>query len=218
MTAAFDPVRFGKMPLIAILRGAAEGAVAPVVDALADGGILALEITMNTPDATRQIRRAREIAGERLAVGAGTVTCLRELDEACSAGASFIVTPVIDPEVIVACVQRSLPVFPGAFTPSEIHQAHRLGATMVKLFPANRLGPDYVHDLRAPLPTIPLLATGGITPESLPAYVNAGVAGFGLGSPLLDAARLRAEDWSWLRARAKEFCAAWQDSQKAAGK
>lgn len=214
--ARFDATRFAAMPLIAILRGQPIGLIDPVVQALADGGFVALEITMNTPGAAAQIRTAGACAGNRLAVGAGTVTSLAELDEAHAAGASFIVTPVVVPEVITECVRRGLPVFPGAFTPTEIHQAHRLGATMVKLFPAHRLGPGYVRDLRAPLSSIRLLATGGITPETLPGYAQAGVAGFGVGSPLLAPARLAAGEWDWLRQRAREFCAAWAASRPAA--
>ncbi len=173
---------------------------------------------MNTPGATAQIRAAVTSANNRLAVGAGTVTSLPELHEAHAAGASFIVTPVVVPEVIVECVRLGLPVFPGAFTPTEIHQAHRLGATMVKLFPANRLGPAYVRDLKAPLSSIPLLATGGITPESLPEYRRAGADGFGLGNPLLEPDRLNAGDWEWLRARATHFCTVWRNSCDAAQK
>lgn len=84
---------------------------------------------------------------------------------------------------------------------------------MVKLFPANRLGPGYVRDLQAPLSSVRLLATGGITPEVIPEYVAAGVAGFGIGSPLLTPARIETGDWDWLRQRAREFCAAWAASR-----
>lgn len=210
---SFDADRFAGMPLIGILRGHPNEAIAPLVHALADGGFAALEVTMNTTGAAAQIRTAVNTAGSRLAIGAGTVTDLAELDEALAAGASFIVTPIVVPEVITACVQRGLPVFPGAFTPSEIYQAHRLGATMVKLFPANRLGPEYVRDLKAPLPAVKLLATGGITPESLPAYVRAGVEGFGIGSPLFSPAHIAARDWHWMRERAAHFCAAWKSAQ-----
>ncbi len=209
----FDAKRFAAMPLIGILRGQPAGAIDPLVQALADGGFTALEITMNSPGAATQIRAAVNKAGDRIAIGSGTVTSLAELDEAQAAGASFIVTPVVVPEVITECVRRGLPVFPGAFTPTEVHQAHRLGATMVKLFPANRLGPDYVRDLKAPLSSVRLLATGGITPESLPAYVRAGVEGFGIGSPLFSSTHIAAGDWNWIRERAAQFCAAWQSAQ-----
>lgn len=210
---AFDADRFAGMPLIGILRGQPDEAIGQLVHALADGGFTALEITMNTAGAVAQIRTAVNTAGSRIAIGAGTVTNLADLDKALVAGASFIVTPIVVPEVIMACVQRGLPVFPGAFTPSEIHQAHRLGATMVKLFPANRLGPDYVRDLKAPLSTVRLLATGGITPESLPAYVRAGAEGFGIGSPLFSPSHIAARDWNWLRERAAHFCTTWKSAQ-----
>ncbi len=210
--AAFNAVRFAAMPLIAILRGQRADIIDPVVRALAEGGFAALEITMNTPGATAQISAAVASAQDRLAIGAGTVTNLTELNEAQKAGASFIVTPVVVPEVITECVLRGLPVFPGAFTPTEVHQAHRLGATMVKLFPAHRLGPDYLRDLKAPFPSIHLLATGGITPETLPEYSRAGADGFGIGRPLLQPDRLDAGDWDWLRTRAEEFCMAWKTS------
>jgi len=209
----FDARRFAGMPLIGILRGQPAGVIDPLVQALADGGFTALEITMNSPGAAVQIRAAVNQAQGRIAVGAGTVTSLAELDEAHAAGASFIVTPIVMPEVITACVQRGLPVFPGAFTPTEIHQAHRLGATMVKLFPANRLGPDYVRDLKAPLSSVRLLATGGITPESLPAFVQAGVEGFGIGSPLFSPSHIATGDWNWMRDRAALFCATWRSAR-----
>lgn len=212
----FNANRFAAMPLIAILRGQRAGVIEPVVQALADGGFIALEITMNTPGAPAQIRAAVASANNKLSIGAGTVTNLSELHAAHAAGASFIVTPVVVPEVIVECMRLGLPVFPGAFSPTEIHQAHRLGATMVKLFPANRLGPDYIRDLKAPLSSIPLLATGGITPESLPEYTRAGADGFGLGSPLLQPDRIAAGDWDWLRARAAHFCAVWRESHAVA--
>ncbi|MEN9402720.1 MAG: hypothetical protein RL091_1423 [Verrucomicrobiota bacterium] len=209
----FDAKRFAEMPLIGILRGQPAGAIDPLVQALADGGFTALEITMNSPGAAAQIRAAVNQAKGRIAIGAGTVTSLAGLAEAQTAGASFIVTPIVVTEVITACVQRGLPVFPGAFTPTEVHQAHRLGATMVKLFPANRLGPDYVRDLKAPLSSVRLLATGGITPESLTAYVKAGVEGFGIGSPLISPTHIASGDWNWIRKRATQFCAAWQSAQ-----
>jgi 2-dehydro-3-deoxyphosphogluconate aldolase / (4S)-4-hydroxy-2-oxoglutarate aldolase len=208
----FNAARFAAMPLIAILRGQQAAVIDPVVDALADGGFIALEITMNTPGASAQIRAAVARANNRLDVGAGTVTSLAGLDEAHAAGARFIVTPVVVPDVIAECVRRGLPVFPGAFTPTEIHQAHELGATMVKLFPAHRLGPGYVRDLKAPLSSVRLLATGGITPESLPDYAQAGADGFGIGSPLFSPAHLETGDWDWLRNRAVRFCSAWRSA------
>ena len=210
--AQFDLARFAAMPLIAILRSQPAHVIDPVVQTLIEGGFTALEVTMNTPGAAQQISAAVASAKNKLAIGAGTVTNLAELDAAQKAGACFIVTPVVVPEVIAECVLRGLPIFPGAFTPTEVHQAHRLGATMVKLFPSHRLGPDYVRDLKAPFPNIRLLATGGITPETLPEYSRAGAEGFGIGSPLFQSDRLDTGDWNWLRTRAEQFCSAWRSS------
>jgi len=163
MPAIFNINRFLGLPLIAILRDLPMAAVAPVALAVRDAGFTALEITMSNPAAEAQIRAARARIGDTADVGAGTVTSLEELDKAEAAGASFVVTPAVVPEVITAAVKRGLPVFAGAFSPTEVLAAHRLGATMVKLFPAHRLGPDYLRDLRGPFPGIRLLPTGGIT-------------------------------------------------------
>ena len=200
------------MPLIAILRNQQVEHIDMLVQAVANGGFYAMEITMNTPKAGEQIRAAISSAENRLTIGAGTVTCLAELDRAQEAGANFIVTPIVVPEVISECVSRGLAVFPGALTPTEVHQAHQLGSTMVKLFPAHRFGPDYLRDLKAPLSSVRLLATGGITPETIPAYVSAGADGFGIGSPLFQTDRIAANDWVWLQSRAAHFCSTWKAS------
>lgn len=204
------------MPLIAILRNQSLDTVPALVNAITSGGFYALEITMNSPAATEQIRTAINCAGEKIMIGAGTVTTMAELSAAHQAGAGFIVTPVVVPEVITECVRRKIPVFPGAFTPTEVHTAHQLGATMVKLFPAHRLGPEYLRDIKAPLSSVSILATGGITPENMPDYIRAGATGFGIGSPLLSATRIAAHDWGWLRHRAAEFCSVWSASKRAA--
>jgi 2-dehydro-3-deoxyphosphogluconate aldolase / (4S)-4-hydroxy-2-oxoglutarate aldolase len=211
-STVFDPEVFRSMPLIAILRNQPLSVIPHLVQAVTEGGFCALEITMNSPGATDQIRAAIGVASEKTMIGAGTVTTLAELDDAQQAGAGFIVTPVVVPEVITECVRRKLPVFPGAFTPTEVHTAHQLGATMVKLFPAHRLGPDYLRDIKAPLSAVPILATGGITPENLPLYAQAGAEGFGIGSPLLSAEAIARGDWGWIKHRAAEFCRAWSEA------
>jgi len=213
MRANFNTDRFLGLPLIAILRDLPAVAVAPAALAVRDAGFTALEITMSTPEAVGQIRAARASIGETAEVGAGTVTSLEELEKAEAAGASFVVTPAVVPEVITAAVQRGLPVFAGAFSPTEVLAAHRLGATMVKLFPAHRLGPDYLRDLRGPFPDIRLLPTGGITPENLPAYCAAGASGFGIGGSLFPVDRIRIGDWDWVRSRAASYCAAFQQAR-----
>lgn len=208
----FDPATFRSMPLIAILRNQQHLNLPDLVKAVSGGGFHALEITMNSPGAAEQIRAASMCATGKTMIGAGTVTTLAELDDAHEAGACFIVTPVVVPAVITECVRRNLPIFPGALTPTEVHAAHQLGATMVKLFPAHRLGPDYLRDIKAPLSAIPLLATGGITPENLPLYAQAGADGFGIGSSLLSTEAIARGDWNWIKHRAAEFCTAWSNA------
>lgn len=213
MPTIFNINRFLGLPLIAILRDLPMAAVAPVALAVRDAGFTALEITMSTPAAEAQIRAARASIGDTADVGAGTVTSPAELDQAVAAGATFVVTPAVVPEVITATVQQGLPVFAGAFSPTEILAAHRLGATMVKLFPAHRLGPDYLRDLRGPFPGIRLLPTGGITPENIPAYCAAGATGFGVGGALFPADRVRTGDWGWIRSRAASYCTAFKQAR-----
>src|SRR6516225_5248313 len=146
--ASFSADLFQELPVVGILRGLPAHSIRPIVEAAREGGLRNLEITMNTPGAAEQIRAACEMAGGSVNVGAGTVTDLRLLEEALAAGASFIVTPTILPALIQSCVQRGIPVLPGAFSPTEIQRAWNLGATMVKVFPADIPGPEYIAMLR----------------------------------------------------------------------
>lgn len=180
-----------------------------MVEAVRDGELTNLEITMNTPGAAEQIRAAREIAGSALNIGAGTVTNLQLLEDALAAGASFIVTPIVVPAVIARCVQLKVPIFPGAFSPTEIQHAWELGATMVKIFPADTLGPGYLRSLKAPLPHLKLMPTGGVDVTTLAAYAQAGADAFGVGSPLFRAERLAGNDWEWLRNQCRAFAEAY---------
>jgi 2-dehydro-3-deoxyphosphogluconate aldolase/(4S)-4-hydroxy-2-oxoglutarate aldolase len=195
--------------VVGILRGFEFDATARMIAAALDGGLRNVEITMNSPGASEQIRRAVDSFGSRANIGAGTVTSPAALEQALSAGASFIVTPIVIPEVIESCVRLGVPVMPGAMSPTEIVSAWELGATVVKVFPADGLGPAFLRSLRGPLPHIPLMPTGGVTVESLPAFRNAGAVAFGVGTPLFDPARAAAGDWPWFRTQAERFVAAW---------
>jgi 2-dehydro-3-deoxyphosphogluconate aldolase/(4S)-4-hydroxy-2-oxoglutarate aldolase len=192
------------MIIIGILRGFTTDVALQIADAAARGGLEFLEITMNSPGATDQIRELRQL-GSSLKIGAGTVLSLQDLDQAQVAGAEFIVTPVMRPEVIHECVRRKLPVYPGAFSPTEILTAWELGATMVKVFPAETLGPGYIRALKGPFPQIKLLPTGGVDLKTLPEFKKAGACGAGVGSPLFDRKRIEAKDWPWLEARCRAF-------------
>lgn len=201
---------FEELPVVGILRGFEFDATARMISAALDGGLRNVEITMNSPGAADQIRRAVDAFGSRSNIGAGTVTSPAALELALSAGASFIVTPIVLPEVIESCVRLGVPVMPGAMSPTEIVSAWELGATVVKVFPADGLGPAYLRSLRGPLPHIPLMPTGGLTVESLPAFRSAGAVAFGVGTPLFDPAHATAGDWAWFRTQAERFAAAWK--------
>jgi 2-dehydro-3-deoxyphosphogluconate aldolase/(4S)-4-hydroxy-2-oxoglutarate aldolase len=213
MSAPFSSKLFFQLPIVGILRGLPPEKLRPVVEAVRDGGLTNLEITMNTPGATEQIRAAREIAGSALNIGAGTVTNLQSLEDALAAGASFIVTPTLVPAVIERCVRLKVPIFPGAFSPTEIQSAWELGATMVKIFPADALGPGYLRSLKAPLPHLKLMPTGGVDVTTLAAYAQAGADAFGVGSPLFHAERIAADDWEWLRNQCRAFAEAYRKTK-----
>ena len=185
----FSQSKFEAAPIVGILRGMPEKEVLTFASAFEQAGFHALEITLNTEGALGLISLLKE-KSPGLTIGAGTVCSLEDLDAALAAGASFIVTPVLVEEVVQACVQKSIPVFPGAFTPSEIFRAQSLGATAVKVFPAVSLGPSYIKQLLAPLSDLKLLPTGGVSLNNMAAYVQAGAYGFGMGGNLMP------EGWS----------------------
>lgn len=198
MSDAFSHERFQRLPLVGILRGFRAEQISPTVEACLAGGLTSLEITMNTGGADEQIRAAIDAAGGGMNIGAGTVTSRERLDRALAAGASFIVTPAVIPAVIERCRELDVPVIPGAFTPTEVWQAWDLGATMVKLFPADLGGPGYIKALKGPYPEIKIMATGGVSLETIEGYLQAGADGFGLGGPLFRKGKVEAGEWAWI--------------------
>jgi 2-dehydro-3-deoxyphosphogluconate aldolase/(4S)-4-hydroxy-2-oxoglutarate aldolase len=195
----FSSSLFQQLPIVGILRGLPTETLESVIEAVSAGGLTNLEVTMNTSGAVEQIRRARELVGKMMNIGAGTVTTTALLQEALDAGATFIVTPTLVTAVVRRCVELGVPVFPGACSPSEILQCWELGATMVKIFPAEVLGPGYVRALKGPFPQIKMMPTGGVAAQTLPVYAKAGADAFGVGSPLFRAERIAAADWDWVR-------------------
>lgn len=174
------------LPVIAVIRAAGSRHLNAVLETLAGTGVRAMEITMTTPGAAEAIRWAAGGGLRGVAVGAGTVLDAVSARRAVDAGAGYLITPAVLPEVIEEGRRLGVPVLPGALTPTEIVQAWRQGAAMVKVFPAGAAGgPRYVRDVRAPLPQIPLVPTGGIGIEDVPGYLQAGARAVGMGSPLL---------------------------------
>lgn len=207
----FDVTHFQELPIIGILRNIPFAEVMELLPLCIEAGLHAVEITLSSEDAPQIIEEAQRRYGNALCIGAGTVRNLLDLHVAKETGARFIVMPIIESDVITACISENLPVFPGAMTPTEVATAWKLGATQVKLFPAGSLGSGYLRDILAPLAHIPLLATGGIHLEQMEHYWTAGAKGFGLGSPLFPTALIANREWSLVAAHIHEYVTTLQN-------
>ena len=205
MTNAFSFELFNRMPLVGIMRGIPDEHVLPIADIYCNSGLTNLEITMNSSRAEQHISNLINQFGNRLNIGAGTVCSMADLEQAMQAGAQFIVTPIINEEVIETCLAESIPVFPGAYTPSEIYKAWSLGATMVKLFPSGDLKPGYIKDVLAPLNFVSLMPTGGVTPGNLVSFFEQGAKAVGIGSQFFPKEILEKQDWPALEIIYKTF-------------
>ena len=169
--------------LIAILRGITTPEIVPVAEALAAAGITMIEVPLNSPEALASIATAGKALGDRATIGAGTVLSRNDVDNVAEAGGKFIVSPDANRRVIERTVERGLLSYPGVFTPTEAFRAIRSGATGLKFFPAEVLGPGGIRALKAVLPpAMPLYAVGGAKPDNFGEYFAAGCAGFGLGT------------------------------------
>jgi 2-dehydro-3-deoxyphosphogluconate aldolase/(4S)-4-hydroxy-2-oxoglutarate aldolase len=188
--------RFYKVPIIGIIRHLCFDDVAEILPRYAAAGLTSVEITMNTPGAAQMIRHGINRHGEHLHIGAGTVCSLADLELALAAGAQFIVAPIVNEAVITACVQKNIPVFPGAYTPTEIYRAWELGAGIIKLFPAT--SPAYFKEIKAPLSQVKLMPTGGISLDNFTDFLSAGASGLGMGSQLFDKRLIAAKNWAAL--------------------
>ena len=175
----------GECPLVAIIRGVTPDEVEDVAEALIEGGIRIIEVPLNSPEPLKSIKRLVRLAGDRATVGAGTVLDPDDVIRIRDIGGEIIVSPHTDPAVIEAAVRSGLIAAPGYFTPSEAFTALRAGAQVLKLFPAEAAGPVVVKAQRAVLPReTPLLVVGGVKPDNMTGYLDAGATGFGLGSNL----------------------------------
>lgn len=180
------PPFLADVPVIGLLRNVAPAVAVKAAGAATRGGIRALEVTLNSEEPFALIRSLRQALPD-IAIGAGTVMSVDALERALEAGAQFVVCPHLDTAIVRACVERQAPVFPGAMTPTEVWQAWDSGATMVKLFPAGVLGPEYIRALRGPLPQVDLLVTGGIDASNLASFLAAGAKGAAVGGRLFPA-------------------------------
>jgi 2-dehydro-3-deoxyphosphogluconate aldolase / (4S)-4-hydroxy-2-oxoglutarate aldolase len=188
-----EPLRHPPIPeaiqmgrVIAIGRRLETRSIMSVAEALVAGGVRAFEITLDSPEAIAAIRAlGQRYSDGSLLVGAGTVLDVASATTAVKAGARFLVSPHTDVDLVRWSVGQGIPIFPGAFTPSEIIAAWRAGASAVKLFPVSAVGPAYIREMRGPLADVPLIPTGGVTAENAAAFIAAGAIGVGVGSWLI---------------------------------
>lgn len=200
--------RLIRAAVIAVVRAPRRDLVVPLSEALVAGGVVAIEITTTTPDALNAIRDARAALGDRALIGVGTVleniTCRGALD----AGAEFVVSPILRTSMVQTCHAAEVPVMLGSYTPTEAQLAYEAGSDFVKLFPADTLGPQFVKALRAPLPHLRLVPTGGVDLSNAADFLAAGCSALGVGSSLVSSEILKNQDWPELTRRAAAFIAA----------
>lgn len=190
--------------VIAVLRGMDTDAAVDVASAVIDGGVTTLEVTTDSPNVTDTIQTLSETFEEAL-VGAGTVLDAETARTVQLAGAEFVVTPTVEPDVIEVCNRYGTPIAAGAFTPTEALSAYEAGADLVKVFPAETGGPEHVAAINGPLSQIPLVPTGGVGPANAGAYINAGAVSVGAGGSIVDDRAVANDDYATITENARRM-------------
>ena len=206
--------KVGELGVVLVVRAKGDENTMKGLEAMVNGGVKALEITFSVPNAPKVIRAVKARFGDQVLLGAGTVLSAEQARNAAEAGAAFLVAPNIDPQVMAAAKKLGVPMMPGAFTPSEVVSAWQQGASVVKIFPASVGGPDYLKAIRAPLPHIPLMPTGGVDDKTAPEFIAAGAFALGAGSNLFNAKLLAAGDFKGLTEIAARFVAVVAEARK----
>lgn len=206
MSSVLDNIKEHR--LLVIYRGLRSDECLQISQELMDAGVRLFEVTMNSPDAADAVALLKAKLGGEASIGAGTVIRPDQVDLVADAGASYIVSQNTNVDVIRRTKDLDLVSIPGAFTPSEIMTAWEAGADMVKVFPINAVGAEYITQLRGPMNDVPLMATGGIKLEMVGELVRAGCDSVGIGVQLFGKDLLESENWDALRARAADFVAA----------
>ncbi len=191
--------------IIAVVRARSLKQARPLSEALLAGGVTAIEITMTTPDAIEAIRETSAALGQKALIGVGTVLDSKTAQQAIDAGAQFVVTPVLKPEIVPIAHGAGKPVMLGSYSPTEAQEAHSSGCDFVKLFPADGLGASYIKAIRAPLPHLKIVPTGGVNLDTMESFLKAGCVALGVGSSMITKDILDNNDWTKLTANAKAF-------------
>jgi 2-dehydro-3-deoxyphosphogluconate aldolase/(4S)-4-hydroxy-2-oxoglutarate aldolase len=193
--------------IVAVVRSPDSQQLVEVCRALADGGVTTVEITMTVPDALDVVRAVRQALGDRVLLGAGTILDPETARAALLAGAEYLVAPTINLDVIRLCQRYGKLVMPGAFTPTEILSAWEAGADIVKVFPADVLGPPFFKAVRAPLPQVRLMPTGGVDLTTAAAFLEAGACCLGIGSQLVEPKAVAERNFDRIRELAAKYVA-----------
>ncbi len=194
--------------VVAVIRGPSAELTVKMVDALVSGGITGIEVTYSTPNAEQVVAELASKYGDKIVLGMGTLTEPRQAQSAKSAGASYLVSPICETKLVEAMVASGLAVMAGALTPTEVFQAYKLGADVVKIFPGSLAGPAYVKALRGPFPYIQFMPTGGVSAANLGEWFAAGVIAVGAGSELCPPNLAKEGKFDEITHRAAEFAQA----------
>ena len=198
--------------IIAVVRAKRADQVVPLAEALVAGGVIAVEITMTTPNAIAAIREASAKLGDRALIGVGTVLDVETARAAIDAGAQFVVSPICRTELVSVAHKAGKPIMLGSYTPTEAQIAHEAGSDFIKIFPADTLGPNYIKALRAPLPHLKIVPTGGVDLKTIGEFFKAGCVAVGAGSSLISKDVLEKDDWATLTKTAAAFAQAARSS------
>lgn len=190
---------------VAVLRTDDPAALPPIAEALLEGGVSAIEVTMTVPGALGAIEEVKATVGDEGIVGVGSITDASDVLGAVEAGAEFVVSPVFKREIVDTAHEKGVPAIPGALTPTEIQTAHEAGADVVKVFPARAMGKSYLGSVKAPLPHLRLCPTGGVSLDDAGEWLRAGAAMVGVGSALLDGADPAADNYDQVTANARRL-------------
>jgi 2-dehydro-3-deoxyphosphogluconate aldolase/(4S)-4-hydroxy-2-oxoglutarate aldolase len=193
--------------IVAVVRSTDSQQLVEVARALADGGVTTIEITMTVPNALDVVRQVKQVLGDRLLLGAGTILDTETARAALLAGAEYLVAPTVNLDVIRLCQRYDKLVMPGAFTPTEILTAWEAGADIVKVFPAEIVGPAFFRAVRAPLPQIKMMPTGGVDLNTAAEFLKAGACCLGIGSQLVDTKAIADRNFDRIRDLARQYVA-----------
>lgn len=200
--------------IVSIIRAKSGEQLVNVAKALYEGGIDVIEVTFTVPGVLDIIAAVKKELGDRILLGAGTVLDTETARAAILAGAEFIVTPTVNPDVIKLCNRYSKVIMPGGFTPTEILTAWDAGADIVKVFPADIGGPSLLKAIAGPLPQVRLLPTGGVTLDTLPSFIKAGACAVGLGTALVEAKAVESGDMARIKSLAEQYVALLKKSRQ----